>query len=133
MKKPVIAAINGVAAGGGFSMALAADFRVIARSATLRQAYKYIGLSIDGGGTFTLPRLVGLSHALEIAAFDRPISAEQALEWGLVTKVVEDGHALEEATKMAEEIARGPLRSSGYSKRLLTDSFSNSLETHSPT
>ena len=130
MKKPVIAAINGVAAGGGFSIALACDFRVMAKSAVLRQAYTYYGLSIDGGGTFTLPRLVGLARALEIAAFDKSISAEQALEWGLVTKVVEDGQALEEASKMAEELARGPLHSFGHSKRLMTDSFNNSFETH---
>jgi 2-(1,2-epoxy-1,2-dihydrophenyl)acetyl-CoA isomerase len=130
MRKPVIAAINGVAAGGGFSIALACDFRVMARSATLRQAYTYYGLSIDGGGTFILPKLVGLARALEIAAFDRSISAEQALQWGLVTKVVEDGKALEEASKMAEEIAQGPLHSFGYSKRLMTDSFNHSFETH---
>ncbi|MGO9116164.1 MAG: enoyl-CoA hydratase/isomerase family protein [Desulfomonilaceae bacterium] len=130
MRKPVIAAINGVAAGGGFSIALACDFRVMSRSATLRQAYTYYGLSIDGGGTFTLPKLVGLARALEIAAFDKSISAEQALQWGLVTKVVEDGKALEEALKMAEEIAQGPLHSFGHSKRLMTDSFNNSFETH---
>ncbi|MGZ3871243.1 MAG: enoyl-CoA hydratase/isomerase family protein [Bacteriovorax sp.] len=130
MRKPVIAAINGVAAGGGFSIALACDFRVMARSATLRQAYTYYGLSIDGGGTFILPKLVGLARALEIAAFDKSISAEQALQWGLVTKVVEDGKALEEASKMAEEIAQGPLHSFGYSKRLMADSFNNSFETH---
>jgi 2-(1,2-epoxy-1,2-dihydrophenyl)acetyl-CoA isomerase len=130
MRKPVIAAINGVAAGGGFSIALACDFRVMARSATLRQAYTYYGLSIDGGGTFILPKLVGLARALEIAAFDKSISAEQALQWGLVTKVVEDGKALEEASKMAEEIAQGPLHSFGYSKRLMTDSFNHSFETH---
>ena len=88
--KPVIAAVNGVAAGGGFSMALASDFRVMEKSAVLRQAYTSNGLCIDGGGTFTLPRLVGYARALEIAAFDEPISADQALSWGLVTKVVED-------------------------------------------
>jgi len=75
MAKPVIAAINGVAAGGGFSLALARDFRVMARSASFKQAYTSAGLSIDGGGTFTLPRLVGLARALEVAVFDRPIPA----------------------------------------------------------
>src|SRR5262249_53668232 len=73
MRKPVIAAVNGVAAGGGFSLALACDFRILARSAVLRQGYTSSGLCIDGGGTFTLPRLVGLARALEIAALDRPI------------------------------------------------------------
>lgn len=129
MKKPVIAAIKGVAAGGGFSLALACDFRVMDRSATLRQAYSSAGLSVDGGGTFTLPRLVGLARALEIVAFDKPISSEQALEWGLTTKVVEDGQALEEALKMAKEISEGSLNSFGLSKQLLNDSFNTPLET----
>jgi 2-(1,2-epoxy-1,2-dihydrophenyl)acetyl-CoA isomerase len=130
MRKPVVAAVNGVAAGGGFSLALACDFRVMAKSAVLRQAYTYYGLSIDGGGTFILPKLVGLARALEIAAFDRPISAELALKWGLVTGIVEDGQALEEATKLAQELAQGPVHSFGYSKRLFMDSFSNSFEAH---
>ena len=130
MKKPVIAAINGPAAGGGFSLALACDFRVMERSAAFRQAYTSSGLSIDGAGTFNLPRLVGLAKALEIAAFDRPIPSEKALEWGLVTKVVEDGLALEESTKMAHELAQKSLHSFGLSKRLLTDSFNHSLEEH---
>jgi 2-(1,2-epoxy-1,2-dihydrophenyl)acetyl-CoA isomerase len=130
MRKPVIAAINGIAAGGGFSMALACDFRVMVQSAVLRQAYTSNGLCIDGGGTFTLPRLVGLARALEIVAFDRPISSEQALNWGLVTKVVEDGHALEEALKMAHELANISLHSFGWCKTLLTDSFNTAFETH---
>jgi 2-(1,2-epoxy-1,2-dihydrophenyl)acetyl-CoA isomerase len=130
MRKPVIAAINGVAAGGGFSLALACDFRVMAKSAILRQAYTSSGLCIDGGGTFTLPRLVGLARALEIVAFDKPISSEQALNWGLVTKVVEDGHALEEALKMAHELAKNSLHSFGWCKTLLTDSFNTPFETH---
>jgi 2-(1,2-epoxy-1,2-dihydrophenyl)acetyl-CoA isomerase len=130
MNKPVIAAINGMAAGGGFSLALACDFRVMARSAVLRQAYTSNGLCVNGGGTFTLPKLVGLARALEIIAFDPPISSEQALAWGLITKVAEDGHALEEAMKMARELAKGSLNSFGWSKQLLTDSFHTSFEAH---
>jgi 2-(1,2-epoxy-1,2-dihydrophenyl)acetyl-CoA isomerase len=129
MPKPVIAAINGVAAGGGFSLALACDFRVMAESAVLRQAYTSSGLCIDGGGTFTLPRMVGLARALEIAAFDRPITSAQALAWGLATKVSKDGNALDEATTMARELANTSLHSFGLSKQLLTDSFNSSLET----
>jgi len=128
MQKPVVAAINGVAAGGGFSLALACDFRVIEKSAVLRQAYTSSGLCIDGGGTFTLPRLVGYARALEIAAFDEPISADQALSWGLVTKVVEDGQALVEATAMAQLLARRALNSYAWSKKLITDSFNTSFE-----
>ncbi|SPF32706.1 Enoyl-CoA hydratase [Syntrophobacter sp. SbD1] len=130
MPKPVIAAVNGIAAGGGFSLALACDFRVMARSAALRQAYTSSGLSIDGGGSFILPRMVGIAKAMEIMAFDRPISSEQALSWGLVTKVVEDGNALKEATGMALELAECSLNSFGWSKKLITDSFNSSFETH---
>ena len=128
MKKPVVAAVNGVAAGGGFSLALACDFRVMEKSAVLRQAYTSNGLCIDGGGTFTLPRLVGYARALEIAAFDEPISADQALSWGLVTKVVEDGQALVEATAMAQLLSRRALNSFAWTKKLITDSFNTSFE-----
>ena len=129
MAKPVVAAINGITAGGGFSLALACDFRVMAESAVLRQAYTSSGLSIDGGGTFALPRLVGLARALEIAAFDQPISSAKALEWGLVTKVVPDDGVIEEALSMLEGLTKSALHSFAWSKRLLIDSFNNSLET----
>jgi 2-(1,2-epoxy-1,2-dihydrophenyl)acetyl-CoA isomerase len=130
MPKPVIAAINGIAAGGGFSLALACDFRVMSRSAVLRQAYTSNGLCPDGGGMFTLPRLVGLARALEIVAFDAPISSEQAMKWGLVTRVVEDGQAMSEAVNIAHELAKTSLSSFAWSKQLLTDSFDSSLESH---
>ena len=129
MKKPVVAAVNGIAAGGGFSLALASDFRVMEKSAVLKQAYTSAGICIDGGGTFTLPRLVGFTRALEIVAFDEPISSDQAFEWGLVTKVVGDGEALEEAKKMAQQLAKGALHSFAVTKKLLTDSFNTSFET----
>jgi 2-(1,2-epoxy-1,2-dihydrophenyl)acetyl-CoA isomerase len=129
MAKPVVAAINGIAAGGGFSLALACDFRVMAESALLRQAYTSSGLSIDGGGTFALPRLVGLARALEVAAFDQPISSARALEWGLITKVVPDDKVLEESLSMLEGLARSALHSFAWSKRLLTESFNHTLET----
>lgn len=128
MRKPVIAAINGVAAGGGFSLALACDFRVMARSAGLRQAYTAAGLCIDGGGTFTLPRIVGLARALEIVGFDKPISADQALDWGLVTRVVEDGRAVEESLDMARELMKGSIHSFGWCKELFNDSLNTAFE-----
>jgi 2-(1,2-epoxy-1,2-dihydrophenyl)acetyl-CoA isomerase len=130
MRKPVIAAINGIAAGGGFSLALACDFRVMAQFAILRQAYTSSGLCINGGGTFALPRLIGLARAMEVIAFDRPISSEQALAWGLVTKVVEDGRVLEEGWKMARDLAKRSLHSFGWCKQLLTDSFDTAFEAH---
>jgi len=129
MPKPVVAAINGLAAGGGFSLALACDFRVMEASAVLRQAYTANGLSIDGGGTYTLPRLVGMARALEIAAFDPVIDAKKALSWGLVTELVDDGYACTRAIEMIQEIRRRPLSSFAASKRLMTDSFGTSFET----
>ena len=129
MEKPVVAAINGIAAGGGFSLALACDFRVMAHSATLRQAYTSSGLSIDGGGSFALPRIIGLARAMEIMAFDNPIVAEQALEWGLVTKVVPDDEVVTEALSMLDTLSQGALHSFAWSKKLMTDSFNNTLET----
>ncbi|HEX6270999.1 MAG TPA: enoyl-CoA hydratase/isomerase family protein [Anaerolineales bacterium] len=129
MEKPVVAAINGIAAGGGFSLALACDFRVMSQSAILRQAYTSSGLSIDGGGSFALPRLVGLGRALEIMAFDHPISSAQALEWGLVTKVVPGDEVLSEALAMLQNLTKTALHSFAWSKRLMLDSLNNTLET----
>jgi 2-(1,2-epoxy-1,2-dihydrophenyl)acetyl-CoA isomerase len=129
MGKPVVAAINGTAAGGGFSLALACDFRVMGQSAILRQAYTSSGLSMDGGGSFALPRLVGLARAMEIMAFDDPISSAQALEWGLVTKVVSDDDVLPESLAMLNNLSKTALHSFAWSKKLLTDSFHHTLET----
>ena len=129
MQKPVVAAINGIAAGGGFSLALACDFRVMAQSAALRQAYTSSGLSIDGGGSFALPRLVGLARAMEIMAFDPLVTSAQALEWSLVTKVVPDDEVLSEAHAMLDKLAKTSLHSFAWSKKLMTDSFNNTLET----
>lgn len=128
MGKPVVAAINGIAAGGGFSLALACDFRVLATSAILRQAYTSSGLSIDGGGSFALPRLVGLARAMEIMAFDQPITSEKALEWGLVTKIVTDDQVFPESLSMIKTITEGALHSFAWSKKLMVDSLNNTLE-----
>lgn len=130
MKKPVAAAINGTAAGAGFSLALACDFRIMEQSAILRQAYTSNGLCINGGGTFTLPRIVGLARSLEIAAFDDPISSAQASDWGLVTKIVDDDTVLEETESMLDMLTKKSAYSFGWSKKLLTDSFNNSFESH---
>jgi 2-(1,2-epoxy-1,2-dihydrophenyl)acetyl-CoA isomerase len=129
MPKPVVAAINGLAAGGGFSIALACDFRIMEASAILRQAYTSNGLSIDGGGTYTLPRLIGMAKALEIAAFDTPINAEKALSWGLVTEVVDDGDGVKKAVELVQEIQNRSLSSFAASKKLMTDSFHTPFET----
>jgi 2-(1,2-epoxy-1,2-dihydrophenyl)acetyl-CoA isomerase len=128
LRKPVIAALNGVAAGGGFSLALACDFRVMAESARLKQGFTSNALCIDAGGTFTLPRLVGLARALEIAAFDEPIAAKQALAWGLVTRVAPDPQLLDVALDMARILAQKSLHTFGHVKTLLTDAFDSSWE-----
>jgi len=128
MPKPVVAAINGFAAGGGFSLALACDFRIMETSAVLRQAYTSNGLSIDGGGTYSLPRLVGMAKALEIAAFDETINTEKALSWGIVTEVVGDGDGVNRAIELIRKIIKGSLSSFAASKKLITDSFNTPLE-----
>ncbi len=129
MGKPVVAAINGIAAGGGFSLALACDFRVMGQSAILRQSYTSNGLSIDGGGSFALPRLVGLARAMEIMAFDEPITSAKALEWGLATKTVPDEEVQKEALTMLQSLSKSALHSFAWSKKLMIDSFHNTLET----
>jgi len=130
MAKPVVAAVNGLAAGGGFSLALSCDFRVMAKSAILKQGYTTNGLSIDGGGSFMLPRLVGMAKALEIAAFDRTINTEEALNWGLITEMVDDGHSVETACEIIYTLKKRSLDSFAASKKLMTDSFNTSFETH---
>lgn len=128
MSKPVVAAVNGIAAGGGFSLALACDFRIMAKSGTLKQGFTSNGLSIDGGGTFTLPRLVGLARALEIAAFDEPLSAETALRAGLVNRVVDDRDLMAEAEQFIRKILSISPHSYGWSKQLFNHSLYSSFE-----
>ncbi|MFN3534610.1 MAG: enoyl-CoA hydratase/isomerase family protein, partial [Desulfatiglandales bacterium] len=128
MPKPVVAALNGIASGGGFSMALACDFRIMERSARLKQGYTSNGLSIDGGGSFTLQRLVGVGRAMEILALDPDISSETALSWGLVNKVVENGQALQEAVEFLKGFKNRSLDSFASSKRLLQEASRLSLE-----
>jgi 2-(1,2-epoxy-1,2-dihydrophenyl)acetyl-CoA isomerase len=128
MSKPVLAAINGPAAGGGFSMALACDLRLIAASAYLQQAYTSAGLVLDGGGTFSLPRLVGMARALEIAFLDERISAERALALGLVTAVVPDAELAGRAMALATRLAGRAVGALGRVKRLINASFDTPLE-----
>ncbi|HVE83969.1 MAG TPA: enoyl-CoA hydratase-related protein [Myxococcales bacterium] len=128
MEKPVVAAINGVAAGGGFSLALACDLRLMAKSASLKQAYTSAGLAYDGGSTFTLPRLVGMGKALEMAMLDEPVGAEEALRLGLVTRVVPDGELAGAAAALAEKLAGKAVGAIGRVKRLLNGSFDHGLE-----
>jgi len=128
MNKAVIAALNGVAGGGGFSLALACDFRLMNSRAVLRQGYTSNGLCIDAGGTFLLPRIVGLARALEIAAFDEPIDSALALEWGLATRATSSDDVVADAIAMGEQLARRSVNAFAHVKALLTDGFETSFE-----
>jgi 2-(1,2-epoxy-1,2-dihydrophenyl)acetyl-CoA isomerase len=127
--KPVITAVNGVAAGGGFSLAIAGDLVLAAESARLTMKYKGIAATPDGSSTYWLPRLVGLRRAMELFYTDRVLSAKEAQEWGLVTRVVPDAELGEATRKLAEELARGPTLAFGRGKLLLHNSTTETLET----
>ena len=106
--KPIIAAVNGVATGGGMDLALACDFRVAAKSARFAETYAKIGLLPGGGGAYYLPRIVGTAKALELLLTSNFIDAEQALEIGLVNHVFDDAKLLAETQKIAARIAALP-------------------------
>lgn len=127
MPKPVIAAINGAAAGAGLFLALACDLRVMANTAYLKQSNTSYGLSLPAGGTFTLPRLVGMGRALEIVMLDDPIPAARAYELGLVNRVVEASSLIEQAQSLAERVAQMPVGVLGRVKQLMNQSCYNTL------
>ncbi|MEP6547642.1 MAG: enoyl-CoA hydratase/isomerase family protein [Gammaproteobacteria bacterium] len=119
---PVIAAVNGTAAGAGLGLVLAADLAVAARSAKFVSAYTAVGLTPDAACTFLLPRTVGYKRAMELFLTNRVLDAETALEWGLVNQVVEDDKLAETAAALAAKLASGPGGAFGAVKRLLADS-----------
>ncbi|MHB8718361.1 MAG: enoyl-CoA hydratase-related protein [Candidatus Dormibacteria bacterium] len=127
VEKPVIAAVNGVAAGAGLSLALACDLRIAAESASFIQAFVRIGLVPDAGGSYFLPRLVGPSKALEMSMLGDPVDAAEALRNGLVTRVVPDEQLATATAEYAGRLARGP-RSVGLVKTLLGGSLDHTLD-----
>jgi len=127
--KPVIMAVNGVAAGGGLSFALGGDLVVAAESARFTMAYSKIAATPDGSSSYYLPRLVGLRRAMELYFTNRVLSAREALEWGLVTRVVPDAELTTAVRTLARELAQGPTRAFGGAKRLFHQSTWESLET----
>ena len=129
MDKPLITAINGAAAGAGFSLAILGDVALAARSCQLSLAYRSIGLSPDAGSTWFLPRLVGLRRAQELALTGKRVGAEEAAAMGLVTRVCDDDALLEEARRLARELAASAVRAFGRTRELLMTSFEHSLET----
>jgi 2-(1,2-epoxy-1,2-dihydrophenyl)acetyl-CoA isomerase len=117
MPKPVVAAVNGVAAGAGASLAFACDFRVLTESAGFNLAFAGVALSCDTGSSWTLPRLVGRAKALELLYFPRTISAAESLDLGLATKVVPDAELDDEVGALASRLANGPTVSYGAIRR----------------
>ncbi len=128
MDPPVVAAVNGTAAGGGLSLALAADIVIAAESARFTMAYTRIGLVPDGASTYFLARLVGLRRAKEMVLLNPVLSAAQALEWGLINQVAADDQVLPLALALAGKLAAGPTRSFGEAKRLILAGATESLE-----
>ena len=127
MPKPVVAAVNGAAAGAGLSIALAADFVVMADSARLSFAYSDIAASGDAGITWSLPRLVGLRKALHIAMLGPPITPDQALAWGLISEVVAAAKLDSRAEALAQQLSVRHTHALGQIKRLLRSSLDHPL------
>jgi 2-(1,2-epoxy-1,2-dihydrophenyl)acetyl-CoA isomerase len=125
---PVIAAVNGVAAGAGCNIALACDIVIAGRSASFVQSFARIGLIPDSGGTWVLPRLVGDARARGLALLAEPLPAEKAEQWGLIWKCVDDAALLAEAQKMCEHFAAAPTQGLALIKRALQASAGNSLD-----
>jgi 2-(1,2-epoxy-1,2-dihydrophenyl)acetyl-CoA isomerase len=126
---PVIAAVQGSAAGGGFSLAISCDLVIAAESATFLMAYSKIGMAPDGSSTYFLPRLVGFKRAMELTLTNRVLSAREACEWGIVTEVVAPDGLAARAEELAKSLAQGPTGAYGSAKRLLHSGWNQSLET----
>lgn len=129
MDAPVVAAVHGAVAGAGMSIAIACDIVVAAETTRFMVAYTRAGLTPDGSATYFLPRIVGLKRALELTLTNRMFSAQEALQWGLVTRVVPDNELLAQARAIAFQLAAGPTRAYGVSKRLLHSGWAETLET----
>jgi 2-(1,2-epoxy-1,2-dihydrophenyl)acetyl-CoA isomerase len=129
MRKPVVAALPGVAAGGGLSLALAADWRLAAPEASLYPAFPALGAVPDGGLTYLLPHYLGLGLAQEMLLRNPRVPAERAKELGLVHEIVPRTELDARARERAQEFARGPTFALGWTKHLLVGAFSNSFET----
>lgn len=128
LEKPVVAAINGVAAGAGFSLTLACDVRVAASSARFLMAYANIGATADGGSSYLLPRLVGAGKAMEIYLASQPMSAEAALQAGLVSQVCDRDKLERHALETADRLAQGPTAAYGRVKSLFQQSWDAGIE-----
>ena len=129
MDAPVVMAVNGVAAGAGMSFACSGDIVVAAESARFVMAYTRVGLAPDGSSTYFLPRIVGLRRALELVLTNRELSAQEALDMGIVNRVAPDAEFLTQARAIATQFAAGPTKALGIAKRLMHSGLTETLET----
>lgn len=125
---PVVVAVNGTAAGGGFSVALSGDFLIAARSAKFIQVFSRIGLSPDLGSTYLLPRAIGRARSLQLMMTNDPLDAETALEWGLIAEVLDDDRLMDRAREIAGRLATGPTYALHMTRRMVDEAEANSFE-----
>ncbi|MFC2970247.1 2-(1,2-epoxy-1,2-dihydrophenyl)acetyl-CoA isomerase PaaG [Acidimangrovimonas pyrenivorans] len=130
LEKPVICAVNGVAAGAGANIALACDIVLAAKSAKFIQAFSKIGLIPDAGGSWSLARILGEPRAKALALTAEPLMAETAADWGLIWKAVEDAALMAEAEALAARLAAGPTKGLGLTKRLIQAAAGQDLDSH---
>lgn len=130
LEKPVICAVNGVAAGAGANLALACDIVIAAKSTRFIQAFAKIGLVPDSGGSWMLPRLIGEARAKALAMTAAPLTAETAAGWGLIWRAVDDEALLEDALTLTRQLAVGPTVGYGLTKRAIQAAADQSLEAH---
>ena len=128
INKPIVVAVNGVAAGAGANLALAGDIVIAKKSAKFIQAFRHVGLIPDAGGTWLLPRLAGQARALGMALLGEPVCADQAEDWGLIWKSIDNDKFDEEVQRICQTIANGPTAALGLTKQALNASMSNTLE-----
>jgi 2-(1,2-epoxy-1,2-dihydrophenyl)acetyl-CoA isomerase len=128
LPKPIVCAVNGVAAGAGANIALACDIVLAARSASFVQSFARLGLVPDSGGTYFLPRLVGTARAMGLALLGERLSAEEAERWGLIWKAVADAKLADEAAAIARALAAGPTKGYGLIKKAIYASPGNLLD-----
>ncbi len=128
IEKPIIAAVNGVAAGAGASIAFACDYRIVTDKVNFIQSFTKVGLIPDSGATFILTRLVGLTKAFELMLSADKLSAEEALNLGIINKIVGEDDLMKEAMALAEKLAMGPTKAFGLTKRAVNRAVFDDLE-----
>ena len=126
---PVICKLNGVAAGAGCSLALSCDMIIASENASLIEVFVNVGLVLDSGSSYFLPRLIGSARAFELATLGSKVTAQQAADWGMINKVVKLDELDEEVNKLAEHYSLAPTKAIGLMKKMLNKSFTSDLDT----